>query len=362
MKSEEELQNILTNGINKVFGGKYFINSRMQDVIDKVLESEERQYQDIEVQLSSAILPSMSSCTGSLFEKVISIVAIESGWIDIAASSLFTDTKKGRKLALEIPVLQMKKINEIINNLVSRIEQFKSDTYRNCAIFDKMIDAAKYELKKTCLDIKYDNEKNKEIYECSFDFCMLSPAWLGEQFILVQELKYGGNIDLKKSKAERRSLLMEFAFMNMLYADRIRSGELSVQSRFGIINENKVQSPSVKKYFTDDEVKCGSQFWLSMYGYDLYKFSKIAMRNFRSNESISPEAIEFMNHVKIEIKNKFNEFGIEYKSSQERELAKQAECDRALEEIKLLKVQIELQNKVNNLKIDFLTEHRLETI
>lgn len=360
MRSEQEVKEFLKNSIDKTFEGDYFVESREQSTFDKIMESEDRHHQYFEEQANSAILFSMNSITGSLFEKVVAELAKYCGFEDITESDFFIKNDTGRVLNLEIPIAQYEKIMEIINSLISEIDHFKK--YTNSQFFDTMIDEARNALTKTCLDISYKNDKNVANYECSFDFCMLSPEWMGKQFILVQELKYGGNLDVKKAKSERQALLKEFAFMTLLNAEKIRDGNIFVESRFGIIAEDKVQSGSVKKYFTSEEVKFGNEFWVSMCGYDLYKFSKRAMADFRKKESEMPETLEFMNNIKIVVEEKFNELGIPFRSrADELQKVKNDLYNSYKREI-LQKQVIENLQEVNNLLMTVITEDQLASI
>lgn len=79
-----------------------------------------------------------------------------------------------------------------------------------------------------------------------------------EHFII--ELKSGGNLDNKKAKSEKESLLDEyFILKNTLVDEDVRIYLATAYNMFG--EDNEWQQERVRQYFSDDELLIGKQYW-----------------------------------------------------------------------------------------------------
>lgn len=81
-----------------------------------------------------------------------------------------------------------------------------------------------------------------------------------EHFII--ELKSGGNLDTKKAKAEKESLLDEYFILKNALSSEEDIVRIFLATAYNMFGEgNDWDQKRVKKYFSDDELLIGQQYW-----------------------------------------------------------------------------------------------------
>lgn len=349
MNFEKDIKDRLKESIHEGLLENFFYNDmRKNKFIEKILEATERHYLSFESMLASVEIPSRNSSDGIVFEKIVSKFCVKLGWTDLLQGNEFTTDRGKRRLKLSIPVDKIKKIETLISDVIKVIKTQKDTKKR-----ESRINIIKSKIVKACLDEKY--VKEKKTYSHIFDFCMIAPEWIEPtKTIVIKELKFGGNMDNKKTTEDRRALLRQFALMNILHADEIKAETLTIKCEIGIINELAVNA-NVRENFTASEIKCGHDFWLSICRHDLFEFVKETTNEYRVKELEDPRTKEFIKDIKNQVRLEFNLNKKPFYSTSD-------EIERQNEKIKALELMIETQNKINDLLLGTLTKEQLATI
>ena len=339
-KTSEKLSEIINH--NKTFLFKEFNEEQLKKDVHKLTKN----IMNAEFNLAcypmeyiygAAFNSSQDSSRGTWLENNINDFASAINWEDIPEI-------KDKRITIEVPQNVLKIADNCmleLNKKFSRktINAMKAETRK------KNIMKCYTDIENEMKSSDYDSFEKVEI-NVVFDFVKKAPISLyPKKTISIKEIKVGGHLDSERAYKARKSSFEQYIAVYTLFRDEIINGSCDVVYSYNII-QSENHSGGVTKFFMNDEILCGKNFWVSLSGYDLSNEVLQIMKKLYNCPKVKNQMNELQNRVENQVKLLCLQKGIVLNKSKREE-----ELENLILQNKQLLVEINNLKQKKSLKI-----------